>query len=239
MAETTTTPKAADLLSVRSRVSWGAIAAGAMVALAIYFFLTLLGVALGIEAAARGRDTNLGMGTALYAIFSLLLSMFFGGWTVSRLAVGETKLEAVLYGIILWGVLFTGMLWLVGNGIRVGFVALVGTASGAYTTDEGRLDYARMGDALKQAGVDQATADKAVNEIRKVQSDPNALPGVARENIDPASATRVARTAAWYSLLGVVISMATVILGSLIGSGEVPVPVPILGVRRPVRDPRQ
>jgi len=207
--------------------------------LAIYFFLTLLGVALGIEAAVRGRDTNLGSGAAIYAIVSLLLSMFFGGWATSRLAVGETKLEAVLYGIILWGVLFTGMLWLVGNGIRVGFVALVGTASGAYSTDEGQLDYARMGDALKQAGVDQATADKAVSEMRKVQSDPNALPGVARENIDPGAATRVARTAAWYSLLGVVISMATVILGSLIGSGEVPVPVPILGVRRPVRDPRQ
>src|SRR3954464_718110 len=238
MAETTTSPRAADVLSVRSRVSWGAIAAGAMVALAIYFFLTLLGVALGIEAAARGRDTNLGFGTALYAIFSLLLSMFFGGWAVSRLAVGETKLEAVLYGILLWGVLFTGMLWLVGNGIRVGFVALVGTASGAYTNDEGQVDYGRLGDALKQAGVDQATADKAVSEMRKVQSDPNALPGVARENIDPATATRVARTAAWYSLLGVVISMSTVILGSLIGSGEVPVPVPILGVRRPVRDSR-
>src|SRR4051812_38940847 len=185
MAGTTTTPKAADLLSVRSRVSWGAIAAGAMVALAIYFFLTLLGVALGIEAAARGRDTNLGAGTALYAIFSLLLSMFFGGWAVSRLAVGETKLEAVLYGIILWGVLFTGMLWLVGNGIRVGFVALVGTASGAYTTDEGQLDYGRLGDALKQAGVDQATANKAVDEMRRGPTAPTRAPRGARADTAP------------------------------------------------------
>jgi hypothetical protein len=239
MAETTTSPKAADLLSVRSRVSWGAIAAGAMVALAVYFFLTLLGVAVGIEAVARGRDSNLGIGAALYAILSLLVSMFFGGWTVSRLAVGETKLEAVLYGIILWGVLFTGMLWLVGNGVRVGFVALVGTASGAYTNEKGEVDYARLGEALKQAGVDQATTDKAVSEIRRVQSDPNALPGVARENIGPAAATRVARSAAWYALLGVVVSMSSVILGSLIGSGEVPVPVPILGVRRPIQAPRQ
>jgi hypothetical protein len=157
----------------------------------------------------------------------------------SRLAVGETKLEAVLYGIILWGVLFTGMLWLVGNGIRVGYAALVGTASGAYTTAEGEWDYARLVAALRQAGVDRETADKAVTEIRRVQSDPNALPEVARENIDPRAATRVARSAAWYSLLGVVVSMGAVILGSLIGSGEVPVPVPVLGVRRPSRDPRQ
>ena len=30
--------------------------------------------------------------------------------------MGETKLEAVLYGVILWGVLFLGMIWLVSAG---------------------------------------------------------------------------------------------------------------------------
>src|SRR3954471_17970336 len=169
-----TVPSPIDVMSVRSRVSWGAIAAGAMVALSLYMLFTMLGVALGIEVAVRGADQNLGTGAAIYSILALLIAMFFGGWATSRLAVGETKLEAVLYGIILWGVLFTGMLWLVGNGIRVGFVALVGTASGAYTTAEGGWDYARLGAALKQAGVDRATADKAVVEIRRVQSDPNA-----------------------------------------------------------------
>src|SRR5436305_1057283 len=142
MADTAMSPKATDLLAVRSRVSWGAIAAGAMVALALYLFLTLLGVALGIEAAARGRGSNLGSGAALYAILSLLLSMFFGGWATSRLAVGETKLEAVLYGIILWGVLFLGLVWLFNAGIRTGFGAMVGLSSGAYSpsTDGGGAD---------------------------------------------------------------------------------------------------
>ena len=40
-------------------------------------------------------------------------------WTsasCSRLAVGESKLEAVLYGLILWGVLFIGMVWLLASG---------------------------------------------------------------------------------------------------------------------------
>ncbi len=231
--------KATDLLAVRSRVSWGSIAAGAMVALAVYSVLTLLGVALGIEAAASGGGYDVGAGAAIYAIVALLLAMFFGGWATSRLAVGETKLEAVLYGVILWGVLFTGLLWLVGNGIRIGYAALVGTASGAYTTDAGEWDYARLGDAMRRSGVDAATADKAVSEIRRVQSDPAALPDVARANVDPAAARRVARSASWYALIGVVVSMGAVVLGSLIGSGDVPVPVPILGVRRAPRDPRQ
>ncbi len=38
----------------------------------------------------------------------------------SRLAVGESKLEAVLYGVILWGTLFLGLVWLFSAGIRPG-----------------------------------------------------------------------------------------------------------------------
>src|SRR3954453_5549218 len=143
MAETNT-PNPADLLSVRSRVSWGAIAAGAMIALSIYIVMTLLGVALGIEVAVRGTDPNLRAGAAIYSILTLLVAMFFGGWATSRLAVGESKLEAVLYGIILWGVLFVGMVWLVSAGISAGFGAMLGLASGVYSTTEGVPDADRI-----------------------------------------------------------------------------------------------
>src|SRR4051794_9625490 len=147
-----TTPNARDLLAVRSRISWGAIAAGAMVALATYVVLTLLGLAVGIEVAVRGADVSMGAPAAIYTLVTLLVAMFFGGWATSRLAVGESKLEAVLYGIILWGTLFLGMVWLLGTGVRIGFGGMVGLASGAYTTaDEGRIDADRVASDLKQA----------------------------------------------------------------------------------------
>ena len=130
-------PSATDLLAVKSRVSWGAIAAGGMIALTIYVILALLGVAVGVETAVRGPNVYFGTGAAIYAIFSLLLAMFFGGWATSRLAVGESKLEAVLYGVILWGALFAGMMWLVTAGIQTGFGAMVGVASGAYSDNDG------------------------------------------------------------------------------------------------------
>ena len=230
--------RATDLLSVRSRVSWGAIAAGAMVALAIYVLLTLLGLALGIEAAVRRADVPLGPGAALWAILALLVAMFFGGWATSRLAVGETKLEAILYGVILWGVLFAGMIWLVGAGVRVGFGAVVGVASGAYTTESGALDVDRVAEGMRRAGVDPATVDKYRDYYDRLRRDPNAAADLARENYDPRAAADVARSASRYALLGVIISMAAVIFGALVGSGDVPVPVPVLGVRRPPRDPR-
>jgi len=240
MSATLAPPNPADHLSVRSRVSWASIIAGAMVALSIYVLLTLLGVALGIEAAVRGADTNLGAGTAIYSIVTLLLAMFFGGWATSRLAVGESKLEAVLYGVILWGVLFMGLVWLLSNGMRAGFGGMVGLASGAYsTTEEGRIDVDRMAGDLKRAGADEATVDKYRSYLEKVRDDPGSASEVTREaSKDPeirsaaARAAEGARQATWWTLAGVVISMATVIFGSLIGSGELLQPVPILGVRR-------
>src|SRR5947209_2893610 len=128
-----TSPRAGDLLGVRSRVSWPAIAAGAMIATAVYFVLTLFGIALGIEVSVRGATTHLGAGAAVYSVLTLLLAMFLGGWATSRLAVGESKLEAVLYGVMLWGTLFLGLVWLFSAGIRTGFGAMVGLSSGAYS----------------------------------------------------------------------------------------------------------
>ena len=265
MASSTPSLKATDLLAVKSRVSWGAIAAGAMVSLAIYFLLTLAGIAIGLEAAARRPSevaNSLGLGLAIFSISTLLISMFFGGWATSRLAVGETKLEAVLYGVILWGVLFVGMFWLVSAGVRVGFGAMLGLASGAVVvTDDDPAGAADKGGVstlidrfnnqyggdkfvsdLTKMGVDEKQA-KQIQQTYKdhldtLKNDPASLPGKLSDETNGVAVRDVSRQAAWYSLAGVVISMVAVILGSLIGSGDLPVPVPILGVRRQSVDPR-
>lgn len=239
MSSETNRPSAIDLLSVKSRVSWGAIAAGAMIALTIYVVLALLGVALGIEMAVRGSNDYLGAGTAIYTIFSLLVAMFFGGWATSRLAVGESKLEAVLYGLILWGLLFAGMIWLVTAGIKTGFGAMVGTATGIYSTEAGDVDVGRITADLKRAGFDDATVNKFRDYYERVRNDPVAVGDVGKEvRSDPEArqtgrqAAQAARQASWWSLGGVLVSLLTVIVGSLMGSGELFQPVPILGVRR-------
>jgi hypothetical protein len=231
-------PSAVDLIGVRSRVSWGAIAAGAMISLTIYVVLTMVGVALGIELALRGSGAQVGAGAAIYSIVVLLLAMFFGGWSTSRLAVGESKLEAVLYGLILWGVLFMGMLWLLASGMRTGFGALFGTASGVYATEEGRVDYGRVAGDLKRAGVDDATVDKYRSYSERIRDHPADAAGVSRELSGDPAAQQAMRQASWWSAGGILISLATVIFGSLVGSGELLQPVPILGVRRAPGDRR-
>ena len=241
-----------------------------MVALSIYIILSMLGVALGVEMVVRGSDARLGAGAAIYSIATLLLAMFFGGWATSRLAVGESKLEAVLYGLILWGVLFLGLVWLLSTGIRAGFGGMVGVASGAYTvardvSDDGkasspsssssgvvealrrRYDTELGGDKfvedLKKAGFDEAQAKKAQAEIKgridRLRDDPSSLPEVARDLANKPEVQRAAAEVAegatratWWTLVGMITSLATVIAGSLVGAGELLQPVPILGVRR-------
>lgn len=215
-------PDPTDFLAVRSRISWAAIFAGAMVALTLYLLLTILGLALGLEAVARGTERgDIGSGAAIYTTIALLIAFFFGGWATTRLAVGESKLEAVLYGMILWGLLFVGMFTLLGQGVRAGFGGLVGVATGMYGDESGEVNIDQLATDLQEAGV---PADQ-VQKVRSYYEDP-------KVDVSRAELVNVSRKAAWWSLVGIVTSMAAIILGALIGSGELPVPVPILGVKR-------
>ena len=90
--------------SVKSRVSWGALFAGGVVAVAIYFLMSLLGVALGVTFSDRFNAEQLGTAAAYYTFASLLISMFFGGWVSTRCTAGEYRGEAALYGIVVWGI---------------------------------------------------------------------------------------------------------------------------------------
>jgi hypothetical protein len=90
--------------SVKSRVSWGALFAGGVVAVAIYFLMSLLGVALGVTFSDRFNAEQLGTAAAYYTFASLLISMFFGGWVSTRCTAGEYRSEAALYGVVVWGI---------------------------------------------------------------------------------------------------------------------------------------
>jgi hypothetical protein len=92
----------------RSRISWGAVIAGAIVAAATSLLLSLLGAAFGggsvgdLQAAARGEATAAGTGIAIWAIIDLFLSMLFGGYVASRLSGTHSHLDGELHGITMW-----------------------------------------------------------------------------------------------------------------------------------------
>jgi hypothetical protein len=222
------TLRAEDLLPVRSRVSWGAIFAGAVMALAVYLILTLLGAAIGFTVSDRVRPENLQTGAAIWAILTTVIALFVGGWVTTQLTVGENKTEAIMHGIITWGVVLAMLLWLMASGIRAGFNAMVGMAHvgqavARNTTPE---DWEA---AARRAGVPQETID----EWRRKAAD---APAEARRTAeDPATqqaAAEAATRAAWWALLGTLLSMAAAVAGALMGAGPT---FRLLAVGMPVR----
>ncbi|HEY1864799.1 MAG TPA: DUF2795 domain-containing protein [Roseiarcus sp.] len=128
----------------RSRISWGAVVAGAIVAAATSLLLSLLGAAFGagsvgdLQQAARGEANAAGVGVAIWAIIDLFLSMAFGGYVASRLSGTHSHLDGELHGITMWalatllGVLgFAGALAgaIAGMGFNMGPAIIGPTAS--------------------------------------------------------------------------------------------------------------
>jgi hypothetical protein len=106
--------------SVNSRLSWGALLAGGVVALAMYFLMSLLGVALGVTFSDRFTPEQLGRVAAGYSFAALIVCMFVGGWVSTRCTAGEFRSEAALYGVIVWAVTSSVLIPLTALGIGTG-----------------------------------------------------------------------------------------------------------------------
>jgi Protein of unknown function (DUF2795) len=92
-----------------SRISWGAVIAGAVVAAATMLLLSFLGVAIG-AGALRLTDTGAtdlrgyGLGAGIWTAVNLILAMLFGGYVAARLSGTHSHLDGELHGITVWAV---------------------------------------------------------------------------------------------------------------------------------------
>ena len=91
------------------RVSWAAIFAGVVVAIAVQLLLALLGAGIGlgmIEPASGGTPEagSLGIGAGLWWLVSTLIALVAGGYTAAWLAGNTLRFDGVLHGIVTWGV---------------------------------------------------------------------------------------------------------------------------------------
>jgi len=209
------TIQAEDLLPVRSRISWGAIFAGATVALALYVLLTLLGGAIGLSVSGRVRPETVGVGAAVWAILTTVLSLFVGGYVTSQCSVGENHFEAALYGVILWGVLFAMLLGLMATGVSAGFSAMVGIAHATQTVTDNSSSRG-WESAARTAGVPQATIDEWRKQVPEAAADARA----AAENPENQRAAADAATrVTWWTFAGTLLSMLAAVAGSYAGAG--------------------
>jgi hypothetical protein len=214
-----------DVAGVRSRISWQAILAGAIIALAANFVFIMFFSAIGLtmtEAGVRGRDV--GIGALIATILSVLISLFIGGWVAAQMTAGETEREAILYGILTWAAVVGLSMMLVGMGLRAGYFAAMGGAMVVQNSPEVQ-NAGSWEQAARNAGVSQQSIDAA-----KATVDPNRAQAAAN---DPAARERAQEAmvaASWISLVAILLSLGTAIGGALVGRGPTFRMLPVAGV---------
>lgn len=212
-----------DVMPVASRISWGPIVAGAVVALSLYFLLTLLGAAIGFSISDKTTTDGLAVGAAIYAIAITALCLFAGGMVASQLSVGENKLEGALYGILVWALVFAMLMWLMASGVRAGFNAMVGVATAGTVAADVTARNTTQGDwekTAKEAGFTQEQinnvkekAKDAKAEVKETVNDPAEREKAARE------AGQAATTVSWLTFGGTLIAMLAAVAGGRFGAG--------------------
>jgi hypothetical protein len=130
-----------------SRMSWGSVLAGAVVAGASMILLTLLGVAFGAGGLHFTQTTasdlaGYGLGAGIWTAINLILSMGFGAYVAARLSGTHSHLDAELHGITVWAVAILLMTVLLAQavGAILGTVAsTAGSAAGSAVSSAGSL----------------------------------------------------------------------------------------------------
>jgi len=100
---TTATPAVAT-----KRISWGAILAGAVLALVIQLALSLLGLGIGLGTIDPLTEQNpmagIGIGAGIWWVVSMLVSLYLGATVASRLAGMPRSTDGMLHGLLTWSV---------------------------------------------------------------------------------------------------------------------------------------
>src|SRR5215471_19419029 len=146
-----------------SRISWGAVLAGAVVAAATMILLSLLGVAFGASVINITQTTaadlkSYGVGAGLWGAINMILSMAFGGYVAARLSGTHSHLDGELHGITVWAVALLLATMLLA---RVVSGAIGTVATGAATAASGAISSAgSLTSSLTQTAGPQALLDR-------------------------------------------------------------------------------
>lgn len=126
-------------------ISWGAVLAGAVVALATMVLLGFLGAGIGFAVVDPQYDesplSGMTTGTIIYLGFAQLASMFVGGYVAAALSSSISMRSAVLHGVTVWGLATLASVYMAVTAsvslVQTSFSALSSAASAAGTAVTG------------------------------------------------------------------------------------------------------
>jgi hypothetical protein len=127
-----------DLQPARGRTSWGAVLAGATIALVVTLLLQVLMIWLGMSAIDPAEEARpfqgVGTAAAIGALVTMAIALFVGGIVAGRLANRVNGTDVFLHGLLTWAVVTLTGLWLALTTVGAlvsGTLGVVGQTAGA------------------------------------------------------------------------------------------------------------
>ena len=176
----TTRAVAVDEYSVpktRARISWGAIFAGVIIAVAIQVVLGILGTGIGLTMVDPTEGTTpgaagFGIGAGIYWLITTIIALGAGGYAAARVAGVHDRFDGLVHGLVVWGVTLLLTLYLltsVVGGIIGGAFRTVTAVAGAAGATVGAAAPA----AASIAGIDETDVrTEAARYLSDAPSDP-------------------------------------------------------------------
>lgn len=182
------------IMEYHDTVRWGPIFAGIVVSIVAQLLLSALGAAIGGFAAGDAAPSTIGTSLGIWAVISLLISLFLGGWVMAASCGPMNSKTAMLNGTILWATTLVISGWLLASGVSGTFGIIAANA----------------GDVLNQvqesAGVSLPSQDEVTQAI------PNVSPEQAAEYAANASKAGLS------FIVGSLLGLAASLIGSTVGA---------------------
>ncbi len=167
-----------------NRISWGAVFAGAAVALAAMLLLSTLGVGIGAATIDPLMDKNpvsgVPAGSAIYLVIVQLVALAIGGYVAARLAGIPRVIGSALHGVVVWAVASLAMVWLATTaigGLVSGSVSMLSAAANGAA----RATAALIPDDLQLP--DMSVSDIRMNDLPPSIQSALRKQGITKENL--------------------------------------------------------
>ncbi|MET0248435.1 MAG: hypothetical protein ABW164_01755 [Sphingobium sp.] len=160
-----------------TRLSWGAIFAGVVIAVAVQLVLGILGAGIGLTMVDPVEGTTpgaagFGIGAGIYWLLTTLIALGAGGYAAARVAGVHERFDALVHGLTVWGVTLILTLYLLTSavgGIIGGAFRTVGAVAGAAGATVG----AAAPEAASIAGIDKTDVrEQAAAYLSDAPNDP-------------------------------------------------------------------
>lgn len=175
-------------------VRWGPIFAGIVISIVSQLMLSALGAAVGGFAAGEASPGAIGTGIGIWAVISLLISLFLGAWAMASSCGPMNKKTAMLNATILWATTLVISGWLLASGVSGTFGVLASSAGGALTQ------------VAEPGGVSLPSPDQVTEAV---------------PNVTPTEAAQYAAAGAKASLsflIGSLLGLVAALIGSTVGA---------------------